>query len=452
MTTTFASYAAVSIENARLYDSAQEQAYASAALLQVAQAVVSLSELDEILGTIVRILPILVGVERAAIYTWDEENGLFHPAQAYNLPEGAEAWVWRSLKADDFPLLTAALENGQPALCNEAHLGVENWLSLQPGPPENNDSLLYSEDRLLMSFPLLVKGETFGVLLAEEALGGRRFRNRRIEILTGVAQQIALAIQNDLFQRETVARERLETEVQFARQIQETFIPDSLPEHPNWELSARWRTARQVGGDFYDVFDLPDGRIGLFIADIADKGIPAALFMALTRTLIRAAVLETVSPAAALRRVNDLLYPDCQQGMFVTAVYGVLDESSGTFTYANAGHNPPVWVRNQGRKPRLEILTRTGMALGVAQGISMEERIITLARGDALLLYTDGVTEAFAPNGEIFGEERLLKVLGKSRKASAFELLDAIEQEVNQFMDSLPASDDITLLAVRRNH
>ncbi len=451
MTTTFASYAAVAIENARLYDSAQEQAYASAALLQVAQAVVSLSELDEILGTIVRILPILVGVERAAIYTWDEESLSFHPAQAYNLPEEALPLLWRSLSVDEFPLLSAALTAGQPALCNEAHRGVENWLSLVPSLDEAAEELHYSEDRLLMSFPLLVKGEIFGVLLAEEALGGRRFRNRRIEILTGVAQQIALAIQNDLFQRETVARERLETEVQFARQIQETFIPESLPEHPNWELSARWRTARQVGGDFYDVFDLPNGRIGLFIADIADKGIPAALFMALTRTLIRAAVLQTDSPAEALRRVNELLYPDCQQGMFVTAVYGVIDEINGTFTYANAGHNPPVWVRNDKRKPELEILSRTGMALGVVEGIEMGERVIDLARGDSLVLYTDGVTEAFNPEGEIFGDERLFSILRKARKSSAFALLEAIEEDVNQFMGALPASDDITMIAVRRH-
>lgn len=452
MTTTFASYAAVAIENARLYDSAQEQAYASAALLQVAQAVVSLSELDEILGTIVRILPILVGVERAAIYTWDAERREFIPAQAYNLSADVEELVWRRLGADEFPMISAVLESGQPVLFSEAHLGAEHWLTQQPRLGEEAEALLFSEDRLLMSFPLLVKGETFGVLVAEEALGGRRFRNRRVEILTGVAQQIALAIQNDLFQRETVARERLETEVEFARQIQETFIPETLPEHPNWELSARWRTARQVGGDFYDAFNMPDGRIGIFIADIADKGIPAALFMALTRTLIRAAVLETVSPAQALRRVNELLYPDCQQGMFVTAVYGVIDEFKGTFTYANAGHNPPVWVRNGKRKAKLEILTRTGIALGVVEGIEMDERVIQMVPGDSLVLYTDGVTEAFAPDGDMFGEGRLYEVLHRARNASAFELLDAIENEVNQFMDTLPASDDITMIAIRRTN
>jgi phosphoserine phosphatase RsbU/P len=152
-----------------------------------------------------------------------------------------------------------------------------------------------------------------------------------------------------------------------------------------------------------------------------------------------------------LHRVNELLYPDCQQGMFVTAVYGVIDEKTGTFTYANAGHNPPVWVRNGKRKVGLEILSRTGMALGVIEDFEITERVIQLSRGDSLILYTDGVTEAFAPDGDMFGEERLYEILRNSRKSSAFELLDEVEAQVNLFMDTLPASDDITMIAVRRH-
>ena len=226
-------------------------------------------------------------------------------------------------------------------LCHAAG-GPENWLNTQPCSEQELEAMTYTDERLLAALPLMVKGEIFGVLLIEETSGGRRFRSRRLEILNGVAQQIALAMQNDLFQKATVTRERLEMEVQLARQIQQAFLPERLPTLPGWDLSARWRTARQVGGDFYDIIELSEERIGLFIADVADKGMPAALFMALTRTLMRAAVLQTDSPAEALRQVNDLLYPDCEQGMFVTAVYGVLDLKTGKFTYANAGHNPPL--------------------------------------------------------------------------------------------------------------
>ena len=198
-----------------------------------------------------------------------------------------------------------------------------------------------------MAVPISIKNDLFGVMLIEEAENGRRFRSRRIEIINGIAQQAALAIQNDLLQQEMVVRERLETEVQLARQIQQTFIPQSLPTHEAWQFAARWRTARQVGGDFYDVIELPNNKLGLFIADVADKGMPAALFMALTRTLVRAAVNEMHSPVDVLRRVNDQLLPDTRQGMFVTAVYGVLDMESGEFTFVNAGHNPPFWVKDE---------------------------------------------------------------------------------------------------------
>jgi len=159
-----------------------------------------------------------------------------------------------------------------------------------------------------------------------------------------------------------VVRERLETEIQLARQIQQTFIPETLPQHPGWELAARWKTALQVGGDFYDVIELADHKLGIIIADVADKGVPAALFMALTRTLVRAAVAENLSPAEVLKRVNDLLIPDTRQGMFVTAVYAVLDQDNGEITYANAGHNPPLWIHSS---KQTEKLTRTGIALGV---------------------------------------------------------------------------------------
>ena len=349
-------------------------------------------------------------------------------------------------------------------MSREAYLGPENWLNARPCSDEELEAITYGDDRLLVAMPLMVKGETFGVLLVEETVGARRFRSRRLEILNGVAQQVALAIQNDLFQKETVTRERLETEVQLARQIQEAFIPKTLPVPPGWELAARWRTARQVGGDFYDIFELPKNRIGLFIADVADKGIPAALFMALTRTLMRAAVLQTNSPAEALRQVNDLLYPDCEQGMFVTAVYAVLDTVSGRLVYANAGHNPPLSIHHnpasrKGKRKgtsqeqpglRLQRLTRTGIALGVIEHAEITERSIDLLPGEVLILYTDGVTEAFSPDGQIYSEERLMQVLVESKAASAVQVLDEIDAAVTAFIADAPIADDLTMVAVRR--
>jgi sigma-B regulation protein RsbU (phosphoserine phosphatase) len=446
MTTTFASYAAVAIENTRLYDNAQEQAYASAALLQVAQAVVSLNDLNEILETIIRILPILVGVERAALYQWDAENESFYPSEQYGLDEEEETFWIRSFAPGEFPILDACRNSNTlmaSQLDPDGQRGFSAWLTLDP----NQEANLGNPNAFLFAVPIAVKDDLYGVMLIEEAPGGLRFRARRLEIITGIAQQAALAIQNDLLQKEMVVRERLETEVQLARQIQQTFIPESLPQFEDWELAARWKTARQVGGDFYDVFDLPDKRLGLFIADVADKGVPAALFMALTRTLVRAAVIEGTSPAEAMKRVNDLLIPDTRQGMFVTAVYAVLDMDKNELTYVNAGHNPPLWVKHDGN---IERLTRTAIALGVVTGEPVEQRTIKFESGDNLFLYTDGLTESFNANGEFYGEERLLESIKSDTCASASDLLDVVEKFLLNFVQDMPPADDLTMLVLRR--
>lgn len=445
MATTFASYAAVAIENARLYDNAQEQAYASAALLQVAQAVVSLNDLDEILGTIVRILPILVGVERVALYQWNNENESFLPAQQYGLDEKDEEAFWsRPFTQGEFAFLDLCRdETGLRACQLDDQRGLQAWISLDPTKEVN----LGNPGAFLFAVPIAVRDALYGVMLIEEAPGGLRFRARRLEIITGIAQQVALAIQNDLLQKEIVVRERLETEVQLARQIQQTFIPESLPQFENWELAARWKTARQVGGDFYDVFDLPNNKLGLFIADVADKGVPAALFMALTRTLVRAAVIDTTSPAEALKRVNDLLVPDTKQGMFVTAVYAVLDMNTDELTYVNAGHNPPLWIRQDGT---VERLTRTGIALGAAEGITYQQRVVPLGSGDNVLFYTDGLTESFNYEGAFYGEDRLTEALLANNCSSAHELMDVVEKSLLDFIQDMPPADDLTMLGLRR--
>ncbi len=449
MLSTFANYAAVAIENTRLYDQAQEQAYASAALLQVAQAVVSLNDLDEILGTIVRVMPILVGVDRAALYLYDFQNDRYHPSQEFGFSSADEKLFQQDIAPGEFLLIDSACDLNRMIL-HPLTEGTppETWFTLPPPTALEADSAFVSESPLLMIVPLSIKSEMYGALVVSEAPGpnGLRFRARRIEIISGIAQQAALAIQNERLQKEMVVRERLETEVQLARQIQKTFLPERLPEHPHWQLAARWRTARQVGGDFYDVIELPDNRLGLFIADVSDKGMPAALFMALTHTLVHAAIQETASPAEALRRVNALLYPDTHQGMFVTAAYAVLNLDSGEMTYANAGHNPPMWVR----RDSIEKMTRTGMALGVMEKSIFEERTIKLTEGESVLFYTDGLTEGFNPEGDMFGEERILRALGWHESTSADEILTAVESALDNFVAGAPPSDDLTMLAVRR--
>jgi serine phosphatase RsbU (regulator of sigma subunit) len=285
-------------------------------------------------------------------------------------------------------------------------------------------------------------------MLLEESDSADALRDRRLEIMTGISQQAALAVQNDLLQREMAEREQLERELQLAHEIQRTFMPRQTPRMAGWELAFSWQAARQVGGDFYDFFELPGRRLGLVIADVADKGMPAALFMALTRALTRAAALEDESPAAVLARVNDWLLPDAEQGMFVTAVYAVLALETGQLTYAIAGHNLPLLWRS--RTHEMLPFSRGGMALGLFQGINLVDQVISVEGGDHLVMFTDGITEAFSQEEEVYGEERLRATIRANAGGSAQAMLDAIDDAVTAFRGDRPPSDDITLVVVHR--
>jgi serine phosphatase RsbU (regulator of sigma subunit) len=462
---------AVAVDNIYLQKSQKEEAYISVALLQVAQAVVSSADLDEALGSIVRITPILVGVKRALIYLWDEAQNVFRLAQSYGLPRAAEV---AGHALGEFPLLDAVLiEDTLLAhpLWGEISASErvpEDWTYLAAPEVDQVEDYLENAPCLLLAFPLSVKGKVLGVFLVEEpepapgvglsaSNANRRLRSKRLEIITGISQQAALAIQNDLLQREMREQERLEREMQLAREIQRAFLPQTVPDLPGWDLKVRWRTAREVGGDFYDYFELPGNRLGLVIADVADKGMPAALFMTLVRTLVRATVKEIDSPADVLERANDIIVPDAPSGMFVTIFYAVLDLDTGELEFANAGHNLPVVLR--GRTCRLELLRGGGMALGVEEGNRIQRWKTRLEPGDHLVLYTDGVTEAFSPLGEPFGEARLYQIIERTAACQAQnegaalgaqDLLESIDQAVLEFIADSTPSDDLTLLVLKR--
>ncbi len=445
--------AAMAAENARLLEARQEEAYVSAALLQVAQAVVSLNELDEILEAIVRITPMLVGVERCVIFLWNNEEEVFRPKQGYGT-----SIPYHALAPGDFPLLDAVRQQRQMITLDSAdqirELVPQPWTEELGFPVRGTaQSSTMEPPARIVAVPLAVKGSVLGAMLVGEGHRHSGFGERRLEIMArielGIAQQAALAVQNDRLQQEMAERERLERELQLAREIQEAFMPEQLPDPLGWELAVTWRAARQVAGDFYDCFELPKRRLGLVIADVADKGMPAALFMALTRTLMRAAAAEECSPADALRRVNDLLVPDAQHGMFVTGLYAILSLESGELVYANAGHHPPLILRSDAK--RLEQLERGEIALGVLEGVQFREHGTTLAAGDCAILYTDGVTEALSRDGLFFGGDRLREALRHAcDRGSAQETLNRIIETVADFVGDTPPSDDLTLMVLRR--
>ncbi len=442
---------AIAIENIRLIESRQEEAYISAVLLQAAQATVSSADLQDTLDSMVNIMPILVGIDASVIYLWDEDEQRFTTAHATTRSMAeAEELIGNKYKPGEFPMLDAVFNHNRPIVYPfvETDLSPEDWDLALPDEGQTDPSpILQTHYPLLMGFPLSVKDEVFGILLAEDENYATN-RERRFELLWGIAQQASLAIQNDLLNKEMLDRQRIEREFQLAREIQQTFLPSQIPDIPGWEMDVRWETARQVGGDFYDYFTLPDGRLAFVIADVSDKGLAASLYMAVTRTLLRAAAVESNSPAATLEHVNELLLDNSQNGLFVTTFYGILSLDDGRLSYTTAGHNPPFIIR-QGQSDVIA-LEKGGIALGALQDIQLPQYETILEPGDCLVLYTDGVTEAFNLKDQMYSEKRLKRVLKNLIGERSSTVLKALEDDLAEFRDGAPLSDDTTLLAVCR--
>ncbi len=254
----------------------------------------------------------------------------------------------------------------------------------------------------------------------------------------------------DTLQQALQNRDRLvalKQELEVARHVQTSSLPEALPEGDDFDIGAVMTPAREIGGDFYDFFSLDDYRIGLVIADVSDKGVPAALITMVTRALLKSAARRHDSPGACLAEVNEFLSQDNEACMFVTLFYGVLDFRNGCLRYSNGGHNPPRLIRADGA---VEVLQLTGdLALGVFSGHEFREQAIDLATGDALFLYTDGITEACNPVNDEFGEGRLDELLGGVPQQSSQEMVQSAVQAVEAFADGADQFDDMTCLSLR---
>ncbi len=248
----------------------------------------------------------------------------------------------------------------------------------------------------------------------------------------------------------TAVKERIQSELQIAHDIQMNILPKTFPPFPDrseFQVDALIRPAREVGGDFYDFFFTDPNRFCFLIADVSGKGVPASLFMAVTRTLLKTIARDEGTPDRILRRVNDELSRDNDSNMFVSVFCGILDTDTGSLVYANAGHNPPIVVR--GREAPAFLEEPRGVVLGVIEGSQFQSQQLRLDPGDFLLLYTDGVTEAENPRGDFYSAERLAEAVAGLRDREAREVVRGVMDAVGGFADKAPQSDDITLLLVR---
>jgi len=247
--------------------------------------------------------------------------------------------------------------------------------------------------------------------------------------------------------RTTAEKERMLKELEIAKGIQQSFLPDAAPEIPGFDLDGRNIPALEVGGDFYDFIPLGTDHYGLVIADVSGKGVPAALFMALSRTLIRASAHSVDDPVSSIREANGHIVEDSKTSMFVTLFYAVLDSKAKTLTFVNAGHNPPIHIG--AGSGRVTLLSAEGIALGVLDKITLQSVKTQLEPGDLVILYTDGVTEAADERDDMYGTDRLTDCVYLNRAKSSREIIEAIVRDVTAFAGTRPQFDDITIMVLK---
>lgn len=299
--------------------------------------------------------------------------------------------------------------------------------------------------------PLIAGGEPLGTLELGYSVGRVRLSDDHKRTLSVFADQVAIAVHNMLLLRRTdEALARKLAELSVGREIQLSLLPKSTPVISGWQFSAMYQAARTVGGDFYDFIDLPGepARLGVIIADVADKGVPAALFMALSRTIIRSVAFTGRGPASTLMRANQLILADSQADLFLSAIYLLLETATGRVIFSNAGHNRPLLHRAATRS--LAELPQRGIILGAFDEITLQDDRLDLNFGDVLVLYTDGVTDALNADGEEFGEQRLFDVVAASAGASSDGILRAITGALADFIGDTEQADDVTCVVIKR--
>jgi sigma-B regulation protein RsbU (phosphoserine phosphatase) len=304
----------------------------------------------------------------------------------------------------------------------------------------------------VMITPLLYGKQNMGVLALGNGAGNAPFSPSDFVVFKSIAEQSAFALYNAIIYSEANEKKRLDHDLEIARDIQRILLPSEAPVVEGFEISGLNIPARHVSGDYFDYIKVDDDRLGVAIADVSGKGVPASIIMAICRSVLRSQATGNPSPADVLQKVNRQLYPDIKEDMFISMAYVVLDHVRKTVTLCRAGHDAPLHYEH--RTQTITPLKPPGMVVGIDSG-SVFDRItsdfvLTLEKDDCLLLYTDGVTEALDANGDEFGFDRMIVCVRASAASGAPAIIARIIDELRNFVGSQPQNDDITLIAIRK--
>jgi sigma-B regulation protein RsbU (phosphoserine phosphatase) len=420
---------AVVLENSYLLRKLKERTLETQTLLEAEKSLSSTLDLSQLLELILDSLRKVVRYDAVAIYLIDAEKGEIE-----------------HIKARGFD---AALE---PDLHLKIGEGLAGWAAKKHTslivPDVKKDPRYIQarvETRSEMVVPISSQERIIGVFNLESNRPNA-YHQDDLELAEAFASLAAVSLERARQYEEVLGKRKLEEEISIAKRIQQSFLPRRKPQLSGFDISGVNLPSEQVGGDYYDFIPIIENQMGIAIADVSGKGIPAALIMASYRASLIAEIRNNYAIRSIMFKVNNLLYESTEPENYVTALYGVLDTKNHIFTFSNAGHNPPILRHANGE---MEELTQGGVALGVFENSKYEERPLGLTEGDIMVFYTDGVTEAENRQEEEFGIERLKQVIENSCQLSARTIRDGIHGAVRDFTDGLPQSDDITLIVVK---
>ncbi len=424
-----AEYAAIALDNALLYEETERRALEKEVLLDVSRALAAPLDLDEVIRAIFEALRQVVRYDAGAVYLVNRATQNLEAVSAVGYPEGSEEAFGLQVGQG---IVGWVAKTGEPVIVADVSRDPR-YVAARP------------QSRSELAAPLALSGRTIGVFNLERDVEDA-FHEGHLELLMAFAAQAAVALERARMTRELLDRRRLEKELAIAREIQLSFLPRSAPQLPGFDIAGTSRSHDEVGGDYFDFIQVSDSRVGLAIADVSGKGIPAALLMAGFRMSLLAEIRNDFAIRAVMRKVGTLLFESTERDRFVTAFYGVLDYRNRVLIFSNAGHDPPLLVRANGTA---ESLVEGGVALGVLADARYEERPIALHPGDVLVLYTDGVSEAPAPDGQMFGRGRLEDAIRGLAARSGEEILQGIVAAVLEWTGERGPTDDLTLMVVK---
>lgn len=399
-------------------------------LYEITRAMNSSLDFDEVLNSVLDAMMHVTRAQRGFLMV-AEDDGSLRTQVARSLDEDLADASYSTT------IVNQVVELRQPLLTNNAQFDTRYKVG---------ESIIAKGLRAILCAPMLVQERLVGVVYVDTSIRSGTFTQADLSLLSAVCGQAAVAIENARLYRVAVEKGRMERELQMAREIQQSLLPRQMPSLSGYQVAAHWQAAREVAGDFYDLFLLPDGTLAVVIADVADKGAAAALFMASARSMIRSHALAGFTPLETLTRTNDMIVADANDGTFVTVYYSLFRLGGGV-THINAGHNPPAIYHH--RTKQVSFLPRGGRALGWFLNNPLKPLDIQLEPGDVIIYYTDGLTDAENESGDNYGERRLADALTAAAEQNAADMLQTLVHSVDRFCAGVLPFDDLTLCVIR---